>query len=254
MLSKEVQKRLETAREAAGEYRPKHSVARQLGERTLIMLVGPPATGKTSVIEKMVELDPNFSQVSIFSTRDPRPDDNPDMFRLLPHDDESVTELLDHIELGRAVQYAVHPTQDRIYGTDPEDYRSEYNLLATLSGAVDQFRQLPFKSTHTIGLTAEPAIWAGWFNARYPAAAPDRQKRLEEAILSLDWQLDTKRRASIAFVKNIEGDPSAAAQEIINTVRTGEIDTGSDAMSQAYGMRVWARGALGKTISEDRSV
>lgn len=252
MLSPEVQDRLDAAQLAAPNYRPRKSISRQLGEKTLIMLVGPAAIGKTYIMKQVTELDPSFSLVSDFTTRDPRLDDDPALFHFLPHDDESVTRLLDQIDNQEIIQYAVHPTQGRIYGTELEDYHSENNMLATLSGAVDQFQQLPFKNTYVIGLTAEAAIWAGWFNTRYKASNPDRQKRLEEAVLSLDWLLKNSRRSSVTFVKNTEGDPSAAAQQIINIIRMGEIDDGG-AHSQALAMRIWALGALDRVLSERKT-
>src|SRR5690606_73423 len=118
-----------------------------------------------------------FGLVSVFTTREQREDDDPELFRTLPHTNESVTALLDRINNREVVQYAVHPTQSHIYGTELSDYRSEYNLLATFSGAVEQFRELPFEKTYAISLVPQAEIWAEWFNTRYPENHTNRQKR-----------------------------------------------------------------------------
>lgn len=250
MLSPEVQERLDEAASRQDNYEPNKKVRERLAQLGLVMLVGPAAVGKTHIIKATTDLDRSFSPVSVFTTRDKRPDDDPDLFSYYKHTNEGVGALLDRIEHREVVNYAIHPTTGNIYGTVPEDYHSDYNMLATLANGVEQFLQLPFKSKHVIGVSAEPAVWARWFNSRYPKDE-DRRKRLAEAILSLDWLLAPEQRPLATFIKNEEGKEKVAAQEIIDVVMENKDVTSSDARSQSIAMRGRARGELKRIISEE---
>jgi len=216
MLSPEVQSRLDTARFAEATYQPREDIASRLGEKVLIMLVGPAAAGKTYIMDEVVASDPRFQRVSVFTTRTARPDDAPGMFRCLPHDDEHVSQLLGLIDEREVVQYAVHPTQGTIYGTMVDDYPGEANLLATLSGSVEHMRRLPFKEAYAVCLATMPDDWQSWFDDRFPVGHPDRIKRLGEAVSSLEWMLDEANQGIIRWVPNFAGQPEVAAREIIS--------------------------------------
>ncbi|HET8709385.1 MAG TPA: hypothetical protein VFL85_03835 [Candidatus Saccharimonadales bacterium] len=189
MLSPETQARLDQARAHENDYRPNASISQQLGDKALVMVVAPAAIGKSTIMQRAVELSDDFAMVPVFSTRDARPDDDPALFRLSPHDDEHVNQLLNKIDAREAVQYAIHPTQGTIYGTEASDYPAKYNLLATLSNVVAGMRELPFNHTYTIGLITDANHWRQWFDARFPVQHKDRQKRLKEAAQSLEWLL-----------------------------------------------------------------
>ena len=234
MLSPEVAARLEKARSREPDYQPRPEVTRQLGGKSIVMLVGPAAIGKSSVMEKVIQLDPRFKRVPVFSTRTPRPDDEPGMFRNIPHDDEHVTQLLNKIEAGDVVQYAIHPTQGTIYGTDITDYPGEYNLLATLSGAVGQMRRLPFHESHTIGLITPAKNWKEWFTDRYPDGHPERSKRLMEAALSMEWLIEEDIEDKVTWILNTPGHPNKAAAEIIASVLHREKSQDNDRLQHAY--------------------
>ena len=160
----------------------------------------------------------DFGRVAVFTTREARQDDEPGMFRNIPHDNASLTQLLGKIQRGEVVQYAVHPTSGRIYGTEPGDYPKSFNMLATLSGVVDHLRQLPFQTTHVIGLAVEPDVWLRRFYDR-PMSPEERAKRLQEAVVSLRWLLDPAHIPEITWVNNTSEDDSAAVQSVINAVK-----------------------------------
>lgn len=216
MLSPEVEKRLLAAQKAEKTYRPNDEICAKLREKTLVMLVGPAAIGKSFLMNHLVEIDEDFGRVPVFTTRDPRPDDEPGMFRCVPHDDEHVGALLDKIEAREVVQYAVHPTSGRIYGSMLDDFSHEFNLLATLSDVVDHLSQQPFKNTVVIGLAAKPEIWQKRFNERYPTQTGEREKRLKEAVKSLNWLLDS---TTVKWVDNTAGEPRDTVQSVVNIVK-----------------------------------
>jgi hypothetical protein len=141
------------------------------------------------------------------------------MFRNLPHDDANVTMLLDKIQRGEVVQYAVHPTSGRFYGSEITDYGRAFNMLPALSGIVNSLRRLPFQTTHVIGLAVDPDIWLRRFYERYPEPSDERTKRLNEAAVSLQWLLDPANLQEITWVDNSSSNEADAVQAVINAVK-----------------------------------
>lgn len=229
MISADVQTRLDAARAAEGSYSPNAAVAREINNKALVMLVGPVAIGKSYIMNHLVKTDPAFGRVPVFTTRDPRPDDEPGMFETRPHSDESVCGLLDEIDAQNVVQYAIHPTTGRIYGSLPRHYSRPYNLLATLSNVVEPMRKLPFQKTVVIGLSAKPKDWQTWFEARYPTETPEKTKRLSEAALSLEWLLMPEHNDFVCWVTNTPNDPNLTTKDVINIVKYGKRE---DAMAK----------------------
>lgn len=221
MLSSDIEARLQKAKQQESTYTANADTATQLKGKTLIMFVSPVAVGKSFVINKLADYDTRFNCVSVFTTRDNRPDDEPGMFRSMPHTNENVSSLLSMIEQGDVVQYAVHPATGNLYGSVPSDYAGEFNLLATMSGAVAQLQRAPFASTIVIGLVTSPTLWQERLQQRFPIANPDKQKRLKEAIISLEWLLAPERGDTICWVENSD-DINKTIQSILNIVNYKE--------------------------------
>lgn len=219
MLSPDVAARVNEAAQSQATYTPNATIAAQLQEKNLVMFVGPASVGKSFLMNHIMERDVDFGRVSVFTTREARADDEPGMFRNLPHDDANVTALLDKIQQGEVVQYAVHPTSGRFYGSEIADYGKPFNMLATLSGIVNNLRQLPFQTTHVIGLAVDPDIWLQRFYERYPEPSDERTKRLQEAVVSLQWLLDPAHIQEINWVDNSSSNEAEAVQAVINTVK-----------------------------------
>lgn len=219
MLSGEVQERLNRARERETIYQPRDIVIDEISHKSLVMMVGPVAVGKSYIMNRIAQLDPDFMRSPVFTTREARPDDEPGMFRVQPHDDQSVSALLDQIEKGSVVQYAVHPTTDRLYGTLPADYPAAFNMLPVLSNVVDSLHKLPFKHTYVVGLVTTADAWKRWLNERYPTPSDERTKRLKEAEQSLDWLLNAH---DVVWALNVADKPDVTAQAIIDVVKHGK--------------------------------
>ncbi len=230
---------LEQARLAESSYQPNADVANGLKDKSLIMFVGPVASGKTFIMNNVVHTDTSFGRVPVFTTRDPRADDDPGMFRAMPHDEAHIEEILEKINDGDVVQYAVHPTSDRFYGSEPSDYPKPYNMLATLSGVVDSMSQLPFKNTFIIGIVCEPATWKEWLTKRYPSSTKEKQKRIKEAVQSLEWLLESNR--DIIWIENSRSEPQKTTRDVIDAVLYNKRNDGakqlaSDMLREAKGM------------------
>lgn len=223
MLSAAVNARLILARDNQPRYQPNSLICKQLQEKSIVMCVGPVAVGKSFVMNRVVTIDNDFQRTPVFTTRDARSDDEPGMFRIQPHNDTSVSKILDQIDAGEIVQYAVHPTSGRIYGTTINDYPGKFNLLAMLSGGVSQLQQLPYASTHVIGFATQPQTWKQWLTDRYPVPSDERQKRLKEATVSLEWLLNNP--TSVRWVENSADNPNQAAGLLRSIVKYNQEDS-----------------------------
>jgi len=214
-LSPNTIERLRAARENEHNYRPNADIQREMGSRSLVMVVAPAAMGKTYLMHAIIEADSRFGLSRTVSTRKPREDDDPSMFRLMPHDDENLNYLLDKVEAGSMVQYTTHPSEGTFYGSELQDHPHGHNLLATLSGAVDQLSAVGFGQTTLIGLVAPPTTWQKWFDARYPLGHPKRLGRLDEASKSYH---DLLNRPDVSWVINREGSIDDAVKDVISVV------------------------------------
>lgn len=174
------------------------------------MLIGPSAIGKSTLMNKIIQLHPEFGRVTGFTTRSPRPNDEPGQYRYL-----SKQAARQKVADKRLIQYAISPTTGQIYGSEVDDYPAYYNLLDTLSNVVEELRKLPFKKTIAISLTAPPNQWREWFLSRYPAPSEEAKKRLEEAKLSINWSLNDP---DTYWLENSTDQLTNTAQKLIDIV------------------------------------
>jgi guanylate kinase len=186
-----------------------------LANKVLVMIVGPTAVGKSSLMNEVASLDSEFARVSGFTTRQPRANDEPGLYRYISK--EAARRLIE--QDGAVVQFAIHPTTGDMYGTQPADYPAQFNVLDTLSTVVGGLQSLPFKDTVTISLTTEPEFWRTWVLARYPEANEERSKRLQEARQSIEWSM--AQTSKHFWLINRPNDLHTTAEELINIVKTG---------------------------------
>ena len=184
-----------------------------LHDKTLVMIIGPTAVGKSSLMNEVVSIDAEFSRVSGFTTREPRANDEPGLYRYLTN-----AAARHVIEQGEVVQFAIHPTTGDMYGTQLKDYPKRFNLLDTLSTVVEGLQSLPFKSTITISLTTDPRAWQTWLLNRYPEADDEQRiKRLEEARQSIEWSM--AQTTDHFWLVNQPNNLRATAEQLIAIVR-----------------------------------
>jgi len=206
-----------------------------LQDKTLVMLVGPSAVGKSTLMNVVVKQSDSFKRVSGFTTRAPRTNDEPGLYRYVTSE-----EAKERIRDNRLVQYAVHPSTGVIYGTEPSDYPGKYNLLDTLSSVVLELRTLPFQTSITISLTAPAEQWRTQFLTRYPTQSEDALKRLAEAKLSIEWSL--AQTDNHVWLNNPRGKLQHTAQRLIAIAsqgQTGDDDTNAHAILKRIERGVW---------------
>lgn len=189
----------------------------QLADKTLVMLVGPTAVGKSTIMNAVAQRHPEFKRVTGFTTRDPRPNDEPGQYRYLS--EVAVRHL---IETGLVLQYVVNPGNGQIYGTTLEDYPGTYNMKDTLSIAVDEFKQIPFKGHQTISLTVPPDSWKQWLLQRYPEPSDERTSRLREAQSSIEWSLG--QTAAHQWLVNYQGTVNDVADRLTKLAKSPDYD------------------------------
>ena len=180
-----------------------------LKAKTLVMIVGPTAIGKSTLMNETVAHDDEFSYVRSFTTRRKRPDE------VSHYDFISRNEFEDLRQNGQTITYFEHPTTHDVYGTTAASFPNRYNLLDTLSGSVQSYRDLPFKDTVTVSLTAPIDQWQEWFLGRYPEPNEEAKKRLGEAVLSINWSLSDKQAS---WLNNPKGQVAMTAAKLIDTV------------------------------------
>lgn len=181
-----------------------------LAGKTLIMLVGPSAIGKSTLMNEATKQDKRFKRVRNFTTRPPRANDEPGHYIYL-----TAEELAAKRSGGEIISEVVSPTTGDTYGTLSASYDGEYCLLDTLANSVELYRSLPFRQTVTITLFADPEQWQKWFLTRYPEPSDDTLKRLKEAELSINWSLTDSHTY---WLKNSDGNLGETARKLIDIV------------------------------------
>lgn len=204
-------------------------------DKYLIMLVGPSAIGKSTIMNSVARLDSRFYRVKSFTTRSPRPNDETGQYFYLTYD--QLTELS---SAGDVVSQVTSPATGQAYGTLKSSYSGVYNLLDTLANSVDTYRQLPFKQTTVLSLTTSADRWREWFLQRYPRPSQEARSRLEEARLSIHWSLSqshhhqwlindaaiakTSHRLIGMIINQAAGDDGAVhARAILDIIERGDI-------------------------------
>ncbi len=214
-MNKDLHAKLVELRKIQDEYSPAQEIATQLSEKILVMMVGPSAIGKTTLMDHAVAARPDVAYVSGFTTRAKRPHDRDGLYQYLTSHQEIGSVLAD-ISAGRVVQYMLHPVNDTIYGSIVGDFPKKYNLHDSLSGSVESMRKLPFEKTLTVSVTAEPEVWKRHFLRLNPEPSSDSRARLVEARQSIEWSLAQDDRTT--WLINIEHEETAVTNQLIDLV------------------------------------
>lgn len=183
-----------------------------LQHKNLVMLVGPTAVGKSTIMNEVVLRDGDFARATGFTTREPRSNDEPGQYRYVSH--ESVQNMIKNRQV---LQSVANPANGHVYGTSVEDYPGAYNMKDTLSIAVEEFKRIPFKSHTVISITVSPELWVEWLNLRYQIPSAERTKRLQEAKTSVEWSLH--QNGDHQWLVNHSGDKHSVAESLIAMVR-----------------------------------
>ena len=193
-------------------YVPNSAIESSLRSKNLVIFVGPAKVGKSSLMNKITEKYADFSRISGFTTRDPRSDDEPNMYRYFANSSESFGQLLQKAKAGELVQFALHPTTGNVYGTELVDYHGTYNCKDVLGHAVTSFRALPCAANYTFSIVCEPDQWLKRLSSSYDDESDeDLKKRIAEAKINLIWSLQDE---NTIWVDNSDGQLGSAEKLI----------------------------------------
>ncbi len=162
-------------------YRPNPAVLERLKNITFVGVVGPTASGKSTLMKGAMGREPSLHMVRNHTSRAPREGEQ-DRNEIFFHPRQ---EMEWRIARGEYVQVAPSIFGD-LYATGPDDYSTEgISLLPILADAVPVFRRLPFKESRYVFVL--PPNWEIWIqrinNHRFTLDMLER--RLQEAEHSL---------------------------------------------------------------------
>jgi len=179
-------------------YTPAPHTLDHLRQVDFVAVVGPTASGKSTLITTAMQRDPSLHQVLNNTSRAPRPGERAGVdFRF-----ETRSAMEAHIARGEYAQVAPTVFGD-LYATLASDYSAEgIALLPVLADAIPAFRALPFKSMRSIFVL--PPNWDSWQERVALHGFSDEQlaKRMAEARCSLQFAL-ADREMSYVISRNI---------------------------------------------------
>ena len=190
-------KSLEELAKEEAVYVPSSSVQTTLQHVHLICVVGGAAVGKNYLMQLS-----GIPIVGRVTSRPQRPDDDPSIYKFFTNN-----ELIEKIERGKLVQYAVDLPNQVIYGSVPDDYVQNGPTLADIwHWSVDMLKDKGFGSVKAVSIITPWEQWKAQLEARFAARDESyRLARLEEARKSLEWtrsRLNDPNHAVIINDKN----------------------------------------------------
>ena len=205
---------IDALRAAETEYYPSEEVCDALSEVVMVPIIGPLAVGKSTCMGRIITIDPkSFGRVQSFTTRPMREGEPEHEYRWHDGSPEGLADILEAVEEGELVQYAIHPTTDVVYGSDLSDFSRPYNMLDTLPLAVAPLRRLPFRDMTEITLVMLPRQWQLGLGFRSSqVGGEEMKKRLEEGRRSLIWSL--AQGGDMKWVNNVYNQIGKTAQEV----------------------------------------
>lgn len=171
---------IEQAREQQASYRGKESVRKPLEGTSLIAIVGGIAAGKNYLMQES-----KLPIVGTETTREPRADDNPELYTY-----SSLDDMLDAIEARELVQYGVALPHD-IYASRLRDYAlGQANIADIWYDAVQPLQNKGFKQVRSVSILSRKQQWISQLAIRTDGMPVSKiDYRLSEARHSMRWSL-----------------------------------------------------------------
>jgi guanylate kinase len=208
-------------------YRPSASTLERLRTVDLVGIVGPSASGKTTLIEQAMELDRALRLVIVDTSRPPRPGERDGVdyyFR-------TQAEMLQRIERREYVQVAPSVLGD-LYATAPESYTTQgIAVMAIIADAMPVFRALPFKTLRSVFVV--PPSWDVWQTRllQHDFTSDQLAKRFAEARHSFTFALTDPATTIV-----VNDDLTTAAQAFLSLTRNES--PASDPVSRQQGREI----------------
>ena len=191
-------------------YQPNPEVLDHIHSLTLLMLIGPSGTGKTTLMNRL-----GLPYVPSDVTRPKRPEEKEDIDY---HFRTDYDRIIEQIKAGEFVQAAVGPGGD-FYSTLASSYpRTGVAIISIVADVVPVFRDLVFGKT--ISAFIAPPTFEEWMRRlrSHDLAGDELVRRLSEARRSLIFALNDK---TIHFILNDDIEP---ATEQLKNLLSGAVD------------------------------
>ena len=212
-------------------YEPSSAVKRQMGEKSLIALIGPSAVGKSTIAREIIRLGgSDFSEAYSSVTRARRADD-PEGYQTAS-EGFTVERAVQLIEHQAVTNYSIHPS-GAIYATLPENFPATYNLLPLLPSSLSAMKKAGFYAVHAVYVTTS----AEALKAQLADRASDASfvARLHEGATSLEWGI--AHQDELSFVENTYGEPHTAATHILSLLHEPQTPAAKEhGLTQAHAM------------------
>ncbi len=204
----------------AETYVPSDEVAKHLKTVTIVPIIGPFAVGKTSLISEIISRYPDFGHAQGFTTRDKRPDEDPETYRFIKENKINLNKIINDVIERNFVQIATHPVSNAVYGTSIEDYQAPFTLIAAFSSSMDDINRTGFGIVKPVGLVAPLSHWKTRIEVRKGQIdSIEYKNRLVEAKQSLTWLLD--QGPNFPWLVNADGQLGKTADNLVSIVRGG---------------------------------
>jgi len=213
----EREQKIAWAKEHKATYVPNTEVVEGLARFTIVLVIGPTAVGKSYIIQKVIDSDPDrFSIAGTITTREGREGD-PENYRT----DMDIDTLIERIKRGEIVQYDVHERTGQIYASDLQSYQTKIVLLPALASSVAQIEKVGFPNIIKVGLLAEGESWQSHLRER--RGGKDYADRLKESEDCVQWL--GSQRFDIPILENEIGNTDVTVQKLISIINRESVDT-----------------------------
>lgn len=214
-------------------YQPNDQVISTLKDIQLLATIGPSASGKTVVAQKMVDASDGFHFVLGETSRPPRPGEQNGIDYLFRTKDEIIGDLKE----GLLVDVVLGPNGD-LYSTRLSSYQPAIiNVMALIPLAITKYRQLPLKLFKTAFIVPQTyQMWQKWLHERAEHShwtAEQLGDRLEEAKKSYEFALADP---NMSFVLNDQIDE--AAKRLLHVAQGKSPD--DEALARAAAQEIYA--------------
>ena len=180
-----------------------------LVSREVLVIVGPSAVGKTSVMDHLSNLRPELGFPQNFTTRAHRPGEPLDLYEHL------ADEELGRIPSDEIAQSVVHP-DGNVYGSRKAAYTAPISVVDAMTSSIDGFYAAGFESVRVVGLIASAGAWMERVGKRIADMPQSRaEARLLEGITCFEW---LTQATEVPVIVNDASSNRVAALELIDTV------------------------------------
>lgn len=202
----------QTLHEHQSHYLTSDTTKDALSTKTFTGIMGPFGTGKSTLSDDVLVLEPSIKPIHTTTTRRRKPED-PAGFKTA---DEGVTfsSFRDAVNEGSLVNYSVIPGAD-IYGTFSEDFPAKYTIGPFLPSSIHHISRAGFEKSHFVYIVNSGDVWRSFIEKSRRSLPPKTfQSRAQEGLSSIDFALN--HLDTFKFIENIPGPEGIrnAAQKI----------------------------------------